>query len=282
MVFAFMVAQVAAKTVTYVATSEDWIYCFDEANMTLLVSGPVRTGSVEKPTKLGQYEIGAKTVHGWSSTYFSPMLWKQRLVNGPDTGDSLHEGPLYKMGKKNKGSHGCVRQPWLLARALYDATSKGDKVIVVSILPKNIAAYVPKNLPKDKISIFVPPTGADLDGDEKTRALLGQSLSRFGNAVADLDSTSDVSLNDKIVDDLIVLIRGGTILIFSDKLPNVSQEVRDFAKTLAPGKGACRRLVRPDAEDFTFYAGGWGFTVTKPFLKKAMEMRGIPAPDLGL
>ncbi|NIJ19032.1 hypothetical protein FHS95_000701 [Sphingomonas naasensis] len=85
----------------------------------------VSTGAPGYETPLGEFTILEKKVFHRSNLYSNaPMPHMQRLTWG---GVALHAGQL----PGYPASHGCIRLPRDFARALYDLTAMGGRVVVV-------------------------------------------------------------------------------------------------------------------------------------------------------
>jgi lipoprotein-anchoring transpeptidase ErfK/SrfK len=82
-------------------------------------------GAYDKETPLGRFPILSKDKDHHSSTYDAPMPYTLRLT--PD-GVSIH-GSNVRWGY---GTHGCIGVPLEFAKRLFNATHRGDDVLIVS------------------------------------------------------------------------------------------------------------------------------------------------------
>jgi hypothetical protein len=85
----------------------------------------VLLGTDEHPTPLGVFPILSKERHNVSETYGNaPMPWTLRLTGD---GVAIHGGSTVELGW---ASHGCIGTPDPFAARLFEAASKGDRVII--------------------------------------------------------------------------------------------------------------------------------------------------------
>ncbi|GAB5347594.1 L,D-transpeptidase family protein [Alteriqipengyuania sp. 357] len=144
------VAQVLKSGVLIVISKpSQQMYVFQDGE--LWDSSPVSTGKRGKETPAGLFPILQKRVHHRSNIYSNaPMPHMQRLTWG---GIAIHAGRL----PGYPASHGCIRLPKDVARALFSLTRPQTTAVVVTDLPvgsvsqaQRVALNMPAPLPGER------------------------------------------------------------------------------------------------------------------------------------
>lgn len=76
------------------------------------------------PTPTGAFAVKGKDKDRWSRSYNAPMPFALALT---DDGVAIHASDV----EKGFATHGCIGVPRAFARRLFDATSKGDLVLIL-------------------------------------------------------------------------------------------------------------------------------------------------------
>lgn len=107
---------------------------YQEVNGVAIASHVVSSGKASTPTPVGTYEVLNKHPRAWSR---SASLWMPYWMAFRKDGYGLHELPEWPGGKKEGKahlgtpvSHGCVRVGEGVAKALYEWTPVGTKVVI--------------------------------------------------------------------------------------------------------------------------------------------------------
>ena len=107
---------------------------YQEVNGVAIAMHAVSSGKAATPTPVGTYEVLNKHPRAWSK---SAQLWMPYWMAFRKDGYGLHELPEWPGGKKEGKahlgtpvSHGCVRVGEGVAKALYEWTPVGTKVVI--------------------------------------------------------------------------------------------------------------------------------------------------------